>query len=160
MNVRYNTAVPVVMHAPRAPDMGRLAALPHRDSLVLDADDSAAWLARRRIARCLPEWSLPEFTDAAWAVGTELVTNSVAATRAVQWTATTPPVRLSLHGGAATVALLAWDASVTAPAPRRPGPDDENGRGLAIVGELSAAWGYYHPADTTGKVTWAIIESP
>jgi hypothetical protein len=67
---------------------------------------------------------------------------------------------LWLCGGPSVVALLAWDATASAPVPRDAGPDDENGRGLAIVAGLSASWGFYYPASLGGKVTWAIIDSP
>jgi hypothetical protein len=193
MNVRDN-----MQALPRTPDMSRLAGLRHRDSIELGADDSAAAIARRLIGRRLAEWSLPEFTDTTWLVGTELVTNCVNATREVNWAGPIPPVRLALHGGGpgpsalssggpgsrelgssglgrsgpggsgpgsglagiATVVVLAWDASVAAPVPELSGPDAESGRGLAIVTALSAEWGYYYPANATGKVTWAIIERP
>ena len=58
------------------------------------------------------------------------------------------------------VALLAWDATVAAPTPRDAAEDEESGRGLAIVAGLSAACGYYYPANQAGKVTWALIDTP
>jgi hypothetical protein len=176
----FPAALPV---RPAAPDKRRLARLRHCDALELAADDSAPGIGRRRIAARLTEWSLPEFTDAAWAVSSELLANSVAATQVVQWTGPLPPVRLWLRGGRAggraedlaggrsgwpggrpaapaTVAILAWDACVRAPVPHRAGADEEGGRGLALVAALSAEWGYYYPPETPGKVTWAIIETP
>jgi hypothetical protein len=140
--------------------MRLLDGLPHRDSLELAADDTAPRTARRRIARALPEWSLPQFEVVASLVASELVTNAVAATRGERWTAVVPPVRLWLCGGAAVVAVLTWDATLSAPVPRAAGDEEESGRGLAIVAALSAACGFYYPAHYPGKVTWAVIDTP
>jgi hypothetical protein len=144
---------------PSAPDMRLLNSLPHRDSLRLPADDSAPGDARRRIAKVLPQWSLEEFGVVASLIASELLTNGVAATRKARW-ARVPPVRLWLRGGPGLLAILAWDATRTAPAPREAGQDDENGRGLTIVATLSADCGYYHPQHHGGKVTWALIDHP
>jgi hypothetical protein len=71
-----------------------------------------------------------------------------------------PPVRLWLRGGPPGVALLVWDAIAAPPAPRAAGDNDETGRGLTIVAELSAACGFYPSADPPGKVTWSVITTP
>ena len=61
------------------------------------------------------------------------------------------------------VLILVWDAVGGCPVPRDAGPDEENGRGLAIVNALSADWGHYHPLpkgteyDGRDKVTWAHV---
>jgi hypothetical protein len=84
------------------------------------------------------------------------------AVRALRW-AELPPVRLWVLGDASRVNLLVWDALPGAARPRVAGHDEENGRGLFLVQELSAAWGSYlppeayHPAYAGGKVTWAVI---
>ncbi len=140
--------------------MRLLDSLPHRDYLETGADDTAPRAARRRIARRLPEWSLPQFETVAALIASELLTNSVVATAGVRWTAQVPPVRLWLRGGPGIVALLAWDATVTAPVPRAAGDEEESGRGLAIVAALSADRGFYYPARCPGKVTWAVIDTP
>jgi hypothetical protein len=137
-----------------------LASLPHRDCLEMSAQETAPRAARRLVATALPQWSLPQFEVTAALIASELVTNALAATRGVQWTAAVPPLLLWLCGGPSAVAVLAWDATVTAPAAREAGEDDESGRGLAIVAALSADWGYYFPAEFGGKVTWAVIENP
>jgi hypothetical protein len=67
---------------------------------------------------------------------------------------------LWLFGGPAVVALFIWDATEKPPLPRDAADDDESGRGLTIVGKLSAEWGFYYPAGPGGKVTWAIIDTP
>lgn len=163
MNTNNTPAVtgPVMRSHPWPPDMRLLGSLPYRDSLVLDAVDMAPRAARRWIAKLLPEWSLPEFEVAASLIASELVTNSLVALCGVQWTAPEPPIRLWLRGGAGVLAILAWDAILTAPVPREAAAEDESGRGLAIVAALSADCGFYHPRQRCGgKVTWALIERP
>ena len=149
-----------VMHAqPCAPDPGFLEGLPYRDFLELGAYETAPGLARGRLVNVLRDWSLREFEDVACLVLSELVTNAVATTGRVAWRAERPPVRLWVRGGPSVVALLVWDATVAAPVPRAAGDDDESGRGLAIVATVSADWGFYHPAQSGGKVTWAVIDT-
>jgi hypothetical protein len=148
------------MHAqPSAPDPGFLENLPYCDFLELGAYETAPGMARCRLASVLREWSLREFEDAACLVLSELVTNGVAATAGIWREGGRPPVRLWMRGGLSVVALLVWDAAVAAPVPRAAPDDDESGRGLVIVAELSAQWGYYHPAHMGGKVTWALIDT-
>jgi hypothetical protein len=134
--------------------------LPHRDFLELEAGETAPRVARQRIARMLRQWALPHLEMASSLVASELVTNAVLATRGMRWALAVPPVLLWVCGGPSLVALLTWDATVTAPAPRIAGDEEESGRGLAIVAGLSAACGYYYPASRAGKVTWAIIDTP
>lgn len=88
------------------------------------------------------------------------MTNAVVTTRGTRWASAVPPVLLWVCGGPSLVALLAWDATVTAPVPRVAGDEEESGRGLAIVAGLSATCGYYYPAGCAGKVTWSIIDTP
>ena len=148
------------MHAqPSVLDAGFLDRLPYRDSLELGAYETAPGMARRRLASVLREWSLREFEDVACLVLSELVTNGVAATAATWWEGGQPPVRVWVRGGPSVVALLVWDATVTAPEPRAAQNDDEAGRGLVIVAELSTRWGFYHPSQLGGKVTWAVIDT-
>jgi len=159
-NSPLSLTTPVMRPQPSTPDMRLLGTLPHRDFLELGAEDTAPRTARRLIARTLPEWSLPHFETATSLVASELVTNAVVTTRGVQWAWAVPPVLLWLLGGPSVVALLTWDATVTAPVPRDAGDDDESGRGLAIVAGLSADCGFYYPANCVGKVTWAVIDTP
>lgn len=137
-----------------------LAGLPHRDFTSLDADECAPRDARRRIATVLPKWNLQRFEVAASLVASEIVTNALVATRGVGRFSAPPPVLLWLIGGPSALAVLAWDASTDPPVPRAACDDDESGRGLAIVGALSADWGFYYPAESSGKITWAIIDTP
>ena len=169
-------SIAMVKHPhPSPPDMNWLYSLPWRDRLELQACDEAPRAARRRLMGDLAEWSLRQFEVSATLVLSEIVTNSVLATSALfaayaaafggraeeaaAWTRP-PGVTVWLRGGPSVIALLAWDASVAAPVPRDAGDDEESGRGLAIIDQLSAEWGYYYPAGIGGKVTWAVIDRP
>jgi anti-sigma regulatory factor (Ser/Thr protein kinase) len=151
---------PVTHAQVSSPDMRWLAGLPHHDSIQLPADETAPRDARRRLAKVLLEWSLPQFETVAALIASELVTNAMLATREVQWAMAPPPIRLWLRGGPSVLAIAAWDAAIAAPVPRDAGDGDESGRGVAIIDALSAQWGFYYPAQFGGKVTWAVINTP
>jgi hypothetical protein len=147
---------------PSSPDPQFLAGLPRRSRLELGACDTAPRAARGHIARVLEEWSLPDFRDVTALIATELITNAIQQTAKHPWAVRphTPSVRLWLRGGPPGVAILVWDAITARPAPRAAGENDETGRGLAIVAELSAACGCYPCAGPPGKVTWSLITTP
>lgn len=144
---------------PSSPDPEFLAGLPRRSRLELGAYETTPRTARGHIARMLAEWSLPEFRDVTALIATELITNAIQQTAKYAWVVP-PPVRLWLRGGPPGVAILVWDAIAAPPAPRAAGDNDETGRGLTIVAELSAACGFYPSADPPGKVTWSVITTP
>jgi len=112
------------------------------------------------VATLLREWSLEQFEEAATLITSELVTNSVAEIDKVEWPAARPPVRLWLRGGPAHVTLLTWDAMAAAPVLRTASLGDESGRGLFLVEQYSACWGYYQTEEYGGKVIWASIDQP
>lgn len=152
---------------PRPPDLDWLSRLPRHDVLELKADRIAPRKARQRLAENLEKWSLPQLGISAPLVLSEIATNAMAATNAVfaayaasGQVAAVPPVTLWLYGWPSAVAMLAWDASASPPEPQCAGPDDESGRGLAIIDLMSADWGYYFPAGIGGKITWAIVDRP
>jgi serine/threonine-protein kinase RsbW len=127
------------------------------DYLELSALDTAPGRARARVVNVLREWRLTEFGEAAELAVSELVTNSVRATRAVGWPLRQPPVRLWLFSDRASVLVHVWDAIAAPPVPGAAGADDESGRGLTIVAALSQAWGSHPDAIFGGKTTWALI---
>jgi serine/threonine-protein kinase RsbW len=144
---------------PSSPDPEFLASLTRRSRLELGAYETSPRTARGHIARVLEEWSLAEFREVTSLIASELITNSLLQIAKYTWEVL-PPVRLWLRGGPPGVTLLVWDPILAAPVPRVAGENDESGRGLAIVAELSAACGFYHAADPGGKVTWAVITTP
>jgi hypothetical protein len=151
-------AIPVIPPSPAAPDYAWLACWYHRDFLELGAYDTAPRTARGVIRDRLAAWGLDHFTDVAELVATELITNSVGATRQSCWEAGMPPVRLWLLGSGMGVAVLVWDGVPREPVQRAAADDDEGGRGLSIVQALSARWDFYFPSEPfRGKVTRAFI---
>jgi hypothetical protein len=159
INGTWPLASPVMHTQPLSPDFMWLRSLPHRDCLKLDACDTAPGIARKRLEVVLSEWGLEEFADDAMVISSELITNSVTEVGKVEW-ARRPPVGLRLHGGPSVLVMQVWDAVLRAPLPRAATPDDESGRGLAIIAGLSASCGFYFPEKPGGKVTWAMIGTP
>jgi hypothetical protein len=80
-------------------------------------------------------------------VVSELVTNSVAAARAMPQVT---PVRLWLLTDMTKILVLVWDASLEPPALIEPDADAENGRGVFLVAAYSERWGTY-PTPHIGK---------
>jgi hypothetical protein len=144
----------------QSPYRRRPGAWPRRDYLELEALDTAPGCARAHAVDVLRDWRLAKLADTAQLVVSELVTNSVLATRAADWPIRQPPVRLWLLSDCVSVLVHVWDAISAAPVPGEAGTDDESGRGLAIVTALSQAWDSYPDADFGGKVTWAFITAP
>jgi hypothetical protein len=147
------------------PDNRWLLAWNRRSFLELGSYEKAAGCARGHVRNLLAEWNRRQHSDLAQLIISELITNSVVAVRALRWVEL-PPVRMWVLGDASRVNLLVWDALPGAPQARIASQDEEKGRGLFLVQELSAAWGSYlppeayHPAHAGGKVTWAIIGGP
>ena len=158
-NSAWPMTTSVMSTRPSSPDPEFLAGLPRRSPLELGAYETLPRTARGHIARVLEEWSLPEFRDVTTLIATELITNAMLEIAKHSW-AVLPPVRLWLRGGPPGVAVFVWDPVMAAPVPRTAGEQDESGRGLAIIAELSAACGFYHAADPVGIVTWAAITTP
>jgi len=166
-NRRDNATIvqPSVPPNRQRPDNRWLLAWNRRSFLELGSYEQAPGCARRHVESLLTEWRLEQHNDLAQLIISELITNSVVAVRALRWVEL-PPVRMWVLGDASRVSLLVWDALPGAPQPRIAGQDDENGRGLFLVQELSAAWGSYLPPKSYylpyagGKVTWAVIGVP
>jgi hypothetical protein len=62
----------------------------------------------------------------------------------------------------ALLQLELWDnlpASAGVPAVRRPAAEDEHGRGLAIVSELSHSWGCDQVPGLHAKSVWALLKA-
>jgi anti-sigma regulatory factor (Ser/Thr protein kinase) len=144
-----------------------LSGYPLRTFLELGAYRQAAGCARGHARNVLAEWGLGHLEEEVIATVSELVANSVVATENATWEAGRPPVRLWLLGGPGSsgtgeVMVRVWDRVAGAPAPREAGEQDESGRGLGIVAELSGKRWECYPADWPegGKVTRAIISGP
>ena len=88
-----------------------------------------------------------EVVDDAVLLVSELVTNSVLHGG--------PPVVVAVDCDEATLQVRVRDGSPMLPAPRDAASGDENGRGLALVAEMSADWGVDTEED--GKHVWFVI---
>lgn len=103
--------------------------------------------ARHALTSTCRSWSVPELTDAAVLVLSELVTNAVVH-------AGTPLLLLAEHNGAGLTLAVA-DGSVAAPAVLPEDDDREDGRGMAIIEAMAAGWGFQRTV--LGKVVWVTI---
>jgi anti-sigma regulatory factor (Ser/Thr protein kinase) len=118
-----------------------------RAEVELPVSREAPALARDflRGSTCVEHHS--EVVDDAVLLVSELVTNSVLHGG--------PPVVVAVDCDEATLQVRVRDGSPTMPAPRDAASGDENGRGLALVAEMSADWGVDTEED--GKHVWFVI---
>lgn len=127
-----------------------------RAFLDLGAVLTAPGCARAWTREILSEWGAAELADTAELVASELVTNSVTHSagpdRAV--------IRLVLTLDQGELAILVRDDNPGIPVAGQPGDDDEDGRGLLMVEQVSDRCGWY-PLEGAkpAKVTWAVISS-
>ena len=133
--------------------------------LTLAATPAAVSCSRQLVRLTLNRWGLAALIEDAELVISELVTNSV---RATGLTDTNPgwadlgglatiDVRLLLYP--AGVIVEVWDRDPTAPVRHDAAPDEEGGRGLAIVAALCKHW-HYRPSRQGGKVVSAELTVP
>jgi len=137
---------------------------PHQSFLELGALPTAAPCARLHTTLVLWEWHLGALVRTAALVVSELVSNAVQATAdltgsrfAGEWAPGTPPVRLWLSADEHRLVIQVWDGSDRPPVPQPVAPEADSGRGLLLVGSLSAEWGCYTPEKSSGKVVWAVV---
>jgi len=125
--------------------------------LELGALTTAPGSARGHVKAVLKEWGLSELSEVTELLVSELITNAVSITRALD--APLPfSVRLWLHANRKRVLASVWDADPQPPVLQ----EDvhvwaENGRGLQILDVLSSRWGWYEPPVMGGKCVWCEI---
>jgi hypothetical protein len=143
---------------------GTGAAWPYQSYLELGALPTAAPCARLHTTLMLWEWELGTLVRTAALIVSELVSNAVQASVeltasrfAGQWAPGTPPVRVWLSADEHRVVIQVWDGSDRPPVPQPVAPEADSGRGLLLVGALSAEWGCYTPEKSSGKVVWAVV---
>jgi anti-sigma regulatory factor (Ser/Thr protein kinase) len=126
---------------------------PLRSFLELGALPGAVPCARLHARQVAWEWGLAGLSYDTELLVCELLSNAIAAARAMQpaW-----PVRLWLLSDAAQIAVVVWDASPQPPVLTQAGAAAERGRGLLLVEAISSRWGWYPAQDTIGKVVWAL----
>ncbi|GAT81803.1 protein phosphatase [Streptomyces sp. F-3] len=113
----------------------------------LPEDPTVVSRARAAVTAQLAAWGLDELAFTTELVASELVTNALRHA--------TGPVRLRLLWDRALVCEVS-DGSSTSPRLRRARSEDEGGRGLFLVSQLTERWGTRYTAD--GKVIW--VEQP
>jgi anti-sigma regulatory factor (Ser/Thr protein kinase) len=110
--------------------------------LALDALDDSVPVARRQARLAVLSWGFGrDFAAVVELVASELVTNAVLASQALNTDPSSPICAwLRADGGQVTVAV--WDASPELPVREADVPvDAEGGRGLALVEAVSERWG-------------------
>ncbi len=130
--------------------------------LPLGALPTAVPCARMYTRVVLDEWGLASAADAVGLVVSELVTNSVRACTGPDGRPRydgdiLPVVHLRLASDHANVLVEVWDTVQHAPVARRAGPDEEGGRGIALVQALSDRWDWATVPGWPGKVVWAVL---
>jgi anti-sigma regulatory factor (Ser/Thr protein kinase) len=126
------------------------------DWLELPAQRTSVRAARHALNARLASWQVPEEVCAnAVLLVSELVTNAVLHTLGERvlcgvQLVTDARFRLEVHDGDRT----------GRPIPdRRPGLDDEGGRGLLLVREMADSWGITRSALTGGNAVWASLRT-
>ncbi|AJE84487.1 hypothetical protein SLNWT_4111 [Streptomyces albus] len=111
--------------------------------------------ARQALRRQLALWHVEgEVVDTAVLLLSELVTNAMAAK-----TAPGREIRVRFELRGKELRLEVADAGDEKPQLRHAGPEDESGRGLALVNALADAWGVA-PRLGVGKTVWASLVLP
>lgn len=145
---------------PAPPLGGAVAAAagwPWLDFMEACALPEAVSVFRSRARRVLRDWRLCELTEAAELVVSELVTNSVAATGALQ---PAYPVRMWLLSDGSRVLVVVADSSALMPVRAAPADEADSGRGLLLVETVSDCWGWYKcPGSGQAKAVWAELSA-
>lgn len=134
-------------------------------SVTLAATPAAVRCSRQLVALTLNRWGLAGLVEDAALVMSELVTNSVRATRLTDggpgWDGpggvAVIQVRVLLYQTGIIVEV--WDRDPSVPIRHDAAPDEEGGRGLAIVAALCRQWACA-PLSCGGKVVWAELVIP
>lgn len=126
--------------------------------LELGALDSAVPSARLHARLVLREWGFDrEFTDVVELLVSELVTNAVWASRALE-PRLPSSVHLWLRADRTRVTVVVWDGNPQPPVPKTNVPyDAEDGRGLLLVQALSERWGWTATPHAGGKSVWCVV---
>jgi serine phosphatase RsbU (regulator of sigma subunit) len=115
----------------------------------LASELTSARRARMLVRRRLNRWGLSELVPTAELLASELVTN------AVRYAQGAIALRLVREGGLVCEVL---DESAALPRLRQAGDDDERGRGLQVVSQLSQRWGARRTL--SGKAVWCELPLP
>lgn len=129
---------------------------PWEYTLYIPHDLRAVTICRRTLRLILSLHCLPQLSDMAELLATELVSNAVRHTKG--------PAALRVRYRDGVLRVGAWDADPTPPAPppRAADAGDEQGRGLDLVRACADGWGWY-PGDPgatePGKHVWCELSA-
>jgi anti-sigma regulatory factor (Ser/Thr protein kinase) len=115
------------------------------------ASPTAPRLARGFIVARCRDLDVPDITEPAALLTSELVTNAVQHGR--------PPVRLSVVGALGGLVVAVADGGLTRPAVRPSDSVSERGRGMTLVDSLAETWGVRDVAGN-GKSVWFVLRPP
>ncbi|WUA22986.1 SpoIIE family protein phosphatase [Streptomyces canus] len=115
----------------------------------LPSDPAVVSRSRAAVTEQLAAWGLDELSFTVELVASELVTNAIRHA--------TGPVQLRLLRDRALICEVS-DGSGTSPRLRRARTEDEGGRGLFLVAQLTERWGTRYTPD--GKVIWTELPLP
>jgi anti-sigma regulatory factor (Ser/Thr protein kinase) len=105
------------------------------------------------------EWRLPDLTESAELIVSELMTNALTASRPETQFHDLTPITLRLRANSQRLLIEVWDRSPDDPSSKVAAGDTEHGRGLMIVDALAHRWGHYREA-AYRKVVWAELITP
>ncbi|MEV8047078.1 ATP-binding protein [Streptomyces griseoluteus] len=139
-----------------SPDLLDVADPDQTHWITLLSHHSSVRIARRSMRDRLTGWLLPgELRADAVLLVSELATNAVLHTSSVRilcGIGLIAPGRLRIE-------VHDHDYSGRGLTPREPGPDDEGGRGLVLVGQLADSWGVDRSRLTSGNAVWATLSA-
>ncbi|MGK3944630.1 SpoIIE family protein phosphatase [Streptomyces caeruleatus] len=115
----------------------------------LPSDPAVVSRSRAAVTEQLAAWGLDELSFTVELVASELVTNAIRHA--------TGPVQLRLLRDRALICEVS-DGSGTSPRLRRARTEDEGGRGLFLVAQLTERWGTRYTSD--GKIIWTELPLP
>jgi hypothetical protein len=125
----------------------------------LGPEPAAAAQARRLTRDTLARWDMQYLADDAEAIASELAANAIRA--ATPPRGTLPAIIFAIHHRPGELRIIIWDNGPGYPRRNAPGPDDEAGRGLAIIDGLTGRnWGWWPTPRSGGKVIWAAVPAP
>ncbi|MHB8438998.1 MAG: ATP-binding protein [Acidimicrobiales bacterium] len=120
---------------------------------VLPRRDTSVPTARAAVRGFLHAERPPVPADAAALVVSELVSNAVRHTGADS----TVELTVETRSGAVRIEVLDHDPRPPLPAGTAPAVDDECGRGLVIVDQVSRQWGWF-AVEGNGKTVWCDLD--
>jgi hypothetical protein len=118
------------------------------------------------VSAVLEGWNMAALADTTELIASELTTNVVQAATRIDGSprydeeGSLPLLWLRLLCDDGHLMIEVWDnlpEVLGAPAVQHPDPDEEHGRGLAMVDILSADWGWESVPGWNGKRVWALL---